>query len=272
MTVDQTETLFATLALITPYALIDALVIVPATLVSISPLLASRRPILVASAFTLGLFVGGVASGIVAAIALQEITCWIVDAIDALSQPGPLLLAVQSVIGLALIVMGARLLRPRPSQPAEARAEDAGRGMALIVAGAFVFGAIGMFIRLPAALPYLAMIDRLLIMSTPLTTKFIGLTYHNLVLAAPYALLLALYLVSPARGERLLAGMQGWMRTGGRKLLAVLLIALGAVLAADGIGRQLGYPVLPVIEARDQESASACHEDSLILPTDTDGG
>ena len=268
---DVPETLFTVIAFITPFAAVDALVILPATLATIAPLLASRRPILVASAYTLGLFVGGVASGVLAAIALQEITCWIVDNIDAISRPGPIFYVVQTAIGLGLIAMGIKLFRPRPPKSPESDDKSEARGMTLIVVGAFTLAAVGMFIRLPAALPYLAMIDRLLIMWTPSTTKLIGLAYHNLVLAAPYALLIVLYLIAPARGERVLARVQHWMRTWGRKILAILLIALGLVLAADGVGRPLGHPVLPVIETRDQQSTSPCSADSAILPTAVGG-
>lgn len=260
------ESLLSLIAFVTPYAFVDALIILPATLATIAPLLAAPRPILVASAYTLGLFAGGVASGIVAAFALEEITCWIVRHIDTINNPGPLYCIVQAAIGLLLIRAGTKLFRPSPPQSEETEGKDESRGIALILGGAFILAAIGMFLRLPAALPYLAMINQLLFMPTSWTTNFTGLVYHNLLLASPYAFLISLYLVAPTHGERVLSGVQQWMRTSGRKVLAVLLVVLGLVLAADSVGRQLGYPVLPDFKIDNQDDASTCSADFEARP------
>ncbi len=254
---DAATMLLNSLIIITPFAVVDAAAFLPSNLVCITPLLGTRRPVLVASAYTTGMFLGGVASGFAVAFALQEITAWFVENMDAITRPGPMFLALQAVIGLALVMTGVMLFRSRPPPNPAPSAERAAGGVTLVVVGAFTFALVSMFTRLPVALPYLATVDRLLKMPTPATMKLVGLAYHNLVLVAPYLLLLALFLIAPARSERLLAAIQRWLRTRGRMLIATLLIALGAVLAADAVGSRFGHPILPVIEIRDEQRAQS---------------
>jgi hypothetical protein len=220
------------------------------------PLLASRRPTLTMSVYTLGVFLGGLLSGVVVALGLQEVTDWIVENIDGINQPGTVFLVVQGFIGIALIVMGTMLLRARPPRTLECDPASEAGSVTLVIAGTFALAIIGMFARLPSALPYLATVDRLLKMPTPSTMKLVGLVYHNLVLIVPHVLLLVLLRSAPTRSELLLAEMQRWVRTWGRKAIAILLIGLGALLVADYVGSRFGHPVLPVLNIRGQQAAS----------------
>lgn len=255
---DEATTLLKSLAVITPFAVTDAVAALPANLAIMVALLATRRPILAASAYTLGVFLGGVLSGIVVAFGLHGIADWIVDSFDGINQPGSVYMTVQGLIGLALIVTGAWWFRTHPPRTRTVNADArANSGVAFLVAGTFGMALVSMFTRLPVALPYLATVDRLLRMPTSAPTKLVGLMYHNLVLIVPIVLLLVLALVSPTRTATVLAAIQRWISTWGRKGIAILLIALGVLLAADTVGSRLGRPILPVIDMRGAQATAS---------------
>lgn len=266
---DEATTLLKSLAVITPFAVTDAVAALPANLAIMVALLATRRPILAASAYALGVFLGGVLSGIVVAFGLHGIADWIVDSFDGINQQGSVYMTVQGIIGLALIVTGAWWFRTHPrtrTVNADARANS---GVVFLLAGTFGMALVSMFTRLPVALPYLATVDRLLRMPTSAPTKLVGLMYHNLVLILPIVLLLVLALVSPTRTATVLAAIQRWINTWGRKGIAILLIALGVLLAADTVGSRLGRPILPVIDMRGAQATASGSVGPQMLYTGT---
>ena len=235
---DETTTILASVTKITHFAVIDALATIPGNLAFIVPFLASRRPLLTLCAYTSGVFLGGILSGIVVALGFHEAGDWIGRNIDGFHQSGTLLGSLQALIGLALIIWGAVLLGRRPVDGPEVSPSKKRRTTSIVIGGAFLVALMSMFIRLPTALPYLATVGRLHEVPSPATMKLLGLVYHNLVLIAPLVLLLFLFRVAPTHGERIVIGTQRWIRQRGRTVIAICLITVGAVLTVHYIGHR----------------------------------
>lgn len=93
--------------------MVDTIASIPGHIACLTPLLASRQPKLAVSAYSGGVFAGGILSGIVVALGMQKITQWVVDHVDAINYPGPVFLSIQGLLGLLLVMVGIRLFRRR---------------------------------------------------------------------------------------------------------------------------------------------------------------
>jgi hypothetical protein len=232
------------LATLTPIALVDGLSIVPLCVLPIAVLLGGRRPWIGSLAFVLGIAVPYSAVGVAIAVGLGSVF----DAVGEwaarwMSAPTTIELLVQIVIGIVALAGGFRLLGGRrppgrgESQPPE---PEVGPG------AAFLFAAGMMMTGMPGALPYFAAIDQILRAGVGLQGEMAALGYYNLVIVLPLLGLMAIRAVFPQRSRTIFDRVAAFMTTWGPRVFAALLLLLGAVLIADGVGFLYGYPLLPV--------------------------
>ena len=118
---------------------------------------------------------------------------------------------------------------------------------------AFALGAGLTVVGLPSALPYLGAIDQILRADLGITASGFALFFYNAVFLLPLAVLPVVLLLFPARSEDVFRCVSAVLEDWGHRLIVGVLVFIGAVLVADGIGWFLGYPLLQVAP-----SARAC--------------
>ena len=96
----------------------------------------------------------------------------------------------------------------------------------------WIAGAAGLGIALPSV-DYLAALAVILASGATLATQVGGLVIFNVVAFTFVEIPLLAYLAAPAKTQRSVAAVQGWIRSGHRR--AALLAAVGCVLLAVGI-------------------------------------
>lgn len=226
---------------LTPIALLDSLTMVPLCIVPLVVLLAGPSPIVRAFAFVLGIFVAYLACGLLILLGLQSVF----DELNAYAvrlwkSPYTEELIAQILLGILLCGFALRIMRGRKARGTE----TAAAGMTAIQAA--LAGAGLTVAGLPGAVPYLAAIDLILRDEITLAQRILALGSYNLVFVVPLAAIVALRLVLGERGEAALHAVQRVLATWGQRIVVALLMFLGAVLIADGIGWFLGTPLIPV--------------------------
>jgi hypothetical protein len=236
------------LATLAPIALLDGLSIVPLCIVPMAVLLGGGRPWLGAVAFILGIALPYAAVGIGVAAGLGSVF----DAVGVwatrwLSAPTTLELLLQVIIGAVAAIAGVGMLRDGNRRP-PGRQESVPPTPDVTPGGAFVFAAGMMVAGLPGALPYFAAIDQILRAEVGPTGQLAALAFYNLVIVLPLIGLGILRLLLADRSQRIFARLADLAGAWGPRIFAVLLILLGVVFVADGVGFLFGYPLLPVYE------------------------
>ena len=110
----------------------------------------------------------------------------------------------------------------------------------------FLLGASLTAVGMPAAFPYLGAIDQILRAELGPAASGLALLFYNLVFLIPLGALLVVHLVLPASSGAIFRRVASFTDRWGRHLGVGVLVCVGAVLIADGIGWLLGYPLLPV--------------------------
>lgn len=227
--------------LLTPIALLDSTSIIPLCIVILAILLAGPSPLFRSTALLAGIFVTYLACGLLILFGLRRVF----DAINSYAlrvwqQPNTEELIFQIVIGLVLVVFGLRIVlaRKRKAEKQAPAAYTAGQ--------AFLAGAGMTIVGLPGAVPYLAAIDLILRSDQTGSQAVAALVVYNVVFVAPLAAIMALCLVAGKHSEPILRAISGFFDRWGERLVVFLMLALGVVLVADGIGWFLGTPLIPV--------------------------
>ncbi len=229
------------LTILFPIALLDSVSIVPLCIVVLVVLLAGPKPVLKSAAFILGIFVSYLACGVLVLLGLESV----LDEVRAYTirlwkSPETEELILQILIGIVLCAVGLRMAL-RGKKPTR---QPVAIGMTTLQAlGA---GAALTIVGLPGAVPYLAAIDLVLREHLSLSREIVVLAYYNVVFVAPLAAIVGLRRVLGDRSQRFLDGTRRFLDTWGQRIIVVLLIVLGTVLIADGIGWFFDYPLIPV--------------------------
>jgi hypothetical protein len=111
---------------------------------------------------------------------------------------------------------------------------------------AFTFAAGLVIVGLPGALPYFAAVDQMLRADLPTSQTVLAVFFYNLVFVAPLIAIVVVRQLTGARADGILAAINRFMETWGRRVIMIALIALGFLLVVDGVGWFLGRPVIPV--------------------------
>lgn len=229
------------LTILTPIALIDSLSMVPMAIVPLAFLFSSRKPAASSAAFISGIFLPYLAAGVLATVGLVSVFDQLNEAVLAkLRHPNTLDLGLQIAIGLVLLTVGYRMASAREKN------EDRKPNEPVTPLHAFTFAVGLVFVGLPGALPYFAAVDQVLRANLSTVPSFLALVWYNAVFVLPLVVLAILRLVFPTRAERIFGVVGRVADTWGRRIIIVLLILLGVVLVADGIGWFAGRPLLPV--------------------------
>lgn len=226
---------------LTPIALLDSTSIIPLAIVLLVILLGGPSPLIRSAALLAGIFVTYLACGVLILFGLQSVF----DAVNTYAlkvwqDPNTEELIFQILIGLVLGALGLRM--------ALKRGERAGKEApaAMTTSQAFLAGAGMTIVGLPGAVPYLAAIDLILRGELTAGQDVIVLIVYNMVFLLPLVAIAAVSLALGERSKRLLDAIRGFFDTWGQRVIVVLMILLGAVLVADGVGWFLGAPLIPV--------------------------
>jgi cytochrome c biogenesis protein CcdA len=232
--------MFQVILVIAPIALLDSTSIIPVCLVPLARLLASRRPVLAAGAMIAGIFFTYFVCGVLIYFGLRELFEGLSAAMHQWwHNPDTGDFVLQILIGLALIFIGYKISAPpRPKKTREIASEAS-------PIGAFLFGAGLTIVGMPGALPFFAAVDQLLRADLPNYQTIFAIAAYCVIFVAP---LVGVVLVRVALGDRanlVLDAVNRFLSTWGRGVIIALLVLLGLVMVADGVGFFLGHPLIP---------------------------
>lgn len=222
-------------------SLLDSTSMLPLAVVPLSIALATRRPLLVAGGFLTGIFVVYFAGGLLFLAGVGVILEALAPALERwYHRPNTLELFFQIVVGLAMLAFFWKLANARESRPDRRPPEDVSPGQA------FVFGAGLTLVGLPGAFPYLGAVDRILRADLGVPQAVLAVLLYNVVFVVPLGVLLIMRLVLREKAQPIFAWVVSFTERWGRRLVLVVLLVVGAVLVADGVGWLSGRPLLPV--------------------------
>lgn len=229
------------LAILTPVGLLDSASIVPLCIVIMVVLLTGARPVFRSFLFIVGVFLVYLGCGLLILVGLQSVF----DEINAYvirlwKYPETDELIVQVILGIILLAFGLRMARRRN--------KDAGKPVTsgMTAQQAFLAGAGLTIVGLPGAVPYFAAIDLILRADLAPMPTMLALGYYNVVFVLPLAAIVAVSLILGEHSQGPLDAIRQWLDRWGQRVIVVLLMSLGAILVADGVGWFIGYPLIPV--------------------------
>ena len=229
------------LVILTPIGLLDSMSMIPVCIVILVVLLAGPSPLLRSSALIAGVFVTYAASGVLILLGLQSVFDEISEyALRLWKNPETEELIFQVLIGAVLCAFGARIAMARKRRKEKPVASD------MTIVQALLAGAGLTIVGLPGAVPYFAAIDLILRTDVSQLQRMLAFAYYNFVFVIPLAAIVALRLLLGERSTGILEAVKRFFESWGQRLIVVLLLMLGVVLAIDGIGWFLGYPLIPV--------------------------
>lgn len=227
--------------ILAPIALLDSASIIPICIVLLVLVLAGPRPLVRSMALLSGIFLAYLVAGLLIMFGLQSAF----DAIDIYAQrvwqhPNSEELIFQILVGLILVVFGFRIARRRGHR------DEKPKAAAMTAWRALLAGAAIAIVGLPGAVPYLAAIDLILRSGLPTNQGIFLLLLYNGIFIAPLVAIVALRMVIGDASQGFLDGVKGFLSRWGHRVVVFLMLALGVVLVADGVGWFLGSPLLPV--------------------------
>jgi len=231
------------LLVLVPIALVDSTSMLPLGIPVMLAMLATPRGQAACVAFLLGIFAVYLPCGIAIALGLgavfESLGAWLAEAWA--KTPGTSDPALQIAIGLALLAFGWKLVSTRQKR-GERAAERSGLGPPR----AFALGAGLMLVGMPGALPYFAAIDQILRADASSNGAVLALLWYNAIFLLPLALVPVLRVVLGARSQPFFDAVSRFSEIWGRRLIAAVLLLLGALLVVDGVGWFLGRPLFPL--------------------------
>ena len=229
----------ALLLVLTSIALLDSISIIPLSIVALAVLLAGPKPLLTSFSFILGTFSVYVVTGLLLLVGLQSIFEEFDIYVQQLSgAPNTEEIIFQIALGLLLCAFGLRLAKARRARSDKASAK------VLSPARAFVVGMGLTFLGMPGGLPYFAAVDLILRSEVPMSRQVAAIVYYNVIFVSPLAAIVAIRMMFGERGQQILEAVKRFFDKWGQKLIVSLLVGLGLLLVADGIGWFLGYPLI----------------------------
>jgi hypothetical protein len=226
---------------LTTISLIDSLSMLPFAVVALAVLLSGKQPYLTATGFLLGIFVSYFASGLLIAFGLGETINRVTEAlVHWFKHPNAIDYYLSIVVGLLLIFFGYRWAIARRKKAAQKK-PDAGMGPLQ----AFAVGAGAVIAGLWGALPYFAAIDTILKEDLSTAASIGALTYYNVVFVSSGVVLVLIRAVMGPRADAMFDAVNRFIAVWGKWLIITLMVILGLVMLADGVGWMLGRPILP---------------------------
>ena len=211
------------LIVLAPIALIDSLS--PVRFGALITVLGGRKWLRGGVSFVIGAFVAYLLLGLGITLGADRLLTWLLPA-----HPKPLDFALSAVIGSALLLVGLLNLRV-PNVERGSREPRSEGGLAQ-----FWLAAAITVVTAPAALPYLAAVDRILTAGVNDLQILTALVYYCLLYVAPLVVLVALRVLLGKRASRVLAVINDYVARWIPRLMAVLFLLLGIVLLVDAFG------------------------------------
>lgn len=220
--------------------LVDSLSMIPLALVPMTVALGSRRPLALAGLFVAGVFVVYVCFGLLLLSGAEAFTARFGAGLARLwNQPQALELVIQILVGLLLLASPWFMQRSTTAKPQQAPTGNSPAGMAVLGGSLVLLG-------IPGAVPYLAAVERIAQQDPQGLAGFAYLLFYNLIFVLPLLSLIGLRFVFPQQAGRIFESLAAFSLSVLPKLTAAVVVVLGLVLVADGIGWFLGHPLLPV--------------------------
>ncbi len=222
-------------------SLLDSTSMIPICIIPLAAILGGSRPILGAASFLTGIFLVYAGSGLLLLVGFDGLFDALGPSVSRWwNDPNTPELLLQLVVGGVMLGFAWRLAKVRQShaRPGVPGAVSPGRG--------FVLGTSLTLVGMPGAFPYFGAIDQILRAEFGRAASSFALLFYNVIFLVPLAALLVVRLVLPARSEAIFQRVASLADRWGRQLIVAVLVSVGAVLVADGIGWFLGYPLLPV--------------------------
>ena len=229
------------LLILTTVALIDSMSMIPLCVVPLAAILGGRRPMLGAASFLSGIFLAYAGVGLLLLLGLDAFFDTLATGVSRWwNQPNTPELVLQIAVGAAMVGFAWKLAYARETHT------DRGAPSIISLRQGFVLGVVLTLVGMPGAFPYFGAIDQILRADLPYTTAGFALLLYNIVFLLPLVALMIVRLVLPAHSEAIFRRVADVTSRWGRNLIVALLVVLGTVFVADGIGWFLGHPLLPV--------------------------
>jgi len=233
--------MFELLISLTPISLIDSLSLLPFAVVVLAMLLNGPKPYLTSIGFLLGTMLSYFAAGVLIVFGLGEIIQRVTGIIvEWWNNPRAIDYILSIVVGIALILLGYRWAIARRKK---AERKQVSSGMR--PGEAFVMGAGATIAGLWGALPYFAALDQILKANVSYAEGVIALAYYCLIFISFASALVVIRAVVGARADALFAMVNRLIELWGKRVLITLMIVLGSVMLADGVGWVFGRPIIP---------------------------
>ncbi len=227
---------------LTPISLVDSLSVVPFSVVVLAVLLSGPKPYLSSVSFLLGTALSYFAAGVLIAVGLGAVVAQAADAlVHWFKNPSALDYVLSVIIGFGLVVLGYRWAMARRKRAADKPVQT---GMDPLQA--FTLGAGATIAGLWGALPYFAAIDQILKADTSTWEAVVALAFYNLVFISISAALVIIRACVGSRADPIFEAVDRFFQVWGKRVLIVLMVLLGLVMVADGVGWLLGHPLIPV--------------------------
>jgi len=147
---------------------------------------------------------------------------------DRLANPKHIDFIISGLVGIGLLLM----VLPTRKKGAPAAAEPEWE---LTPSKCFGLGAVVNFVGIPFALPYFAVVDRVLKADLSMTGSLAVLAIYNLCYALPFMIVPALVAVSGESAKPLLEQINGYIGKASDLLMPWMFGTLGLVLVADSV-------------------------------------
>jgi cytochrome c biogenesis protein CcdA len=237
---DLTPIMKELLAILTPIALLNGMLILPSNIIGIVTALSSRKPDLTAGSYISGIFLPHFIFGLLLTIGLYTAFDQARDWMHEIwRDPNTLFVILQILIGAAMILFGYRLSHAGKQQ------SDYPSYRSMSPLKAFSVAAGLTIIKLPAAVPYFAAIDQILRAYPPVLGVLTALLFYNSVFLIPLVLIVMVRRLFGIQADRILSVVSDFFNRWGKRLMFIGLLGLGVILVLDAIGWFLGMPLLP---------------------------
>lgn len=231
------------LGIIAVIGLLDSTSLVPICFIPLAAILGGSRPVFVAISFLAGIFLVYASSGFLLLVGFEALFSSLGPSISRWwNHPSSSELLLQLVVGGIMLVFGWRLARARRPESHVRQEVDS----KIPPWHGFVLGASITIMGMPGAFPYFGAIEMILRAELGYVASGFVLLFYNLIFILPLAILLLVRIALPIRSKAIFQYVASVVDRWGRHFGVVILVLLGAVLVADGIGWFLGYPLLPV--------------------------
>lgn len=181
----------------------------------------TNRPLTNSTALLAGHTFAYICSGIVIALALEQIT-------ERFNNPVPVDFLIELLIGL-LCLWTAQAARGGKAS------ERSKSGAKLTPVYCFGYGAVVNFIGIPFALPYFAVVDQVLKANYSIESSLLILLIYNLAYALPYTLVPLAYAFVGESSKPILFKINNILVGVADRFMPILLLVIGIALVADAL-------------------------------------